>query len=95
MLQSLAKHLGPAVRWQVLPIVGAWSVSVRNLKQTTGIVGLPVDPDARQHLKERLQEMLQRVQELIPEHAEYRKVLEATANYRYSLLRVKCLALVR
>lgn len=83
MLQSITKHFGPALRWQVLPAVGAWSIATRGLKQTTGIVGLAVDPEARQHLRERLDEILTKVQELIPEHAEYRKVVEATANYRY------------
>eukprot|EP00884_Botryococcus_braunii_P021505 jgi/Botrbrau1/8038/Bobra.13_2s0012.3 len=86
MLQSIIKNYGPALRWHVLPVVGAWSLSARGLKQTTGIVGLAVDPEARLHLRERLDEILRRVKELIPEHAEYRKVVEATANYRMKLL---------
>lgn len=82
MLRSIGAYLAPSLRWQILPATNAWALSVRGLKETTGIVGLAVHPEARKNLKSRMEEVLRRVQELIPEHAEYRKVVEATMNYR-------------
>lgn len=48
-------------------------------KTTTGIVGLPVDENARENLKSALEEILQAVKS-VPETAEYRKSVEATVK---------------
>ena len=54
-------------------------------KQTTGIVGLPVDEHARENLKSKLHEVLDAVK-VIPEDAEYRRAVERTCHKRLSLL---------
>ncbi|KAK9791366.1 hypothetical protein WJX73_010530 [Symbiochloris irregularis] len=58
--------------------------SVRTVKQTTGLVGLDVVPEARSVLRERCQELLKAVQ-IIPDSAEYRRVVENTYNQRLKL----------
>ena len=50
-------------------------------KQTTGIVGLEVVAEARAVLRDRCNDVLKAVQ-VIPDHAEYRRVVEATMNHR-------------
>lgn len=55
-------------------------------KTTTGIVGLPVDPVARDTLIALNEKLLEEVKQ-VPEAAEYRKSIEATCNYRLKCLR--------
>ena len=54
-------------------------------KTTTGIVGLPVDPHARETLIALNEKLLEEIK-AVPQSAEYRKSVEATCNYR-----LKCL----
>jgi ETC complex I subunit conserved region len=58
-------------------------------KTSTGLVGLPVDPNARQNLAAKQREILDKIK-IIPEHTAYRKAMEAVAKYR---LRVRNLCL--
>ena len=55
-------------------------------KTTTGIVGLPVDPHARETLIALNEKLLDEIK-AVPEGAEYRKSIEATCNYRLKCLR--------
>ena len=55
-------------------------------KTTTGIVGLPVDPHARETLIALNEKLLDEIKQ-VPEGAEYRKSVEATCNYRLKCLR--------
>ena len=57
----------------------------RCLKTETGIVGLAVDPKAREHLREKILSVLDTVQ-VIPEAAEYRKNVESTFSARCAVL---------
>lgn len=82
MLRRLAQSLGPTLRWQVQP---AAALLTRGTKTTTGIVGLPLDPDARQHLKEKYLEVLEAIT-VIPSSAEYRLAVEKTINYKLDIL---------
>lgn len=66
------------------------SFGVRH-KQTTGLVGLDVVPEARSVLRERCQEVLKAVQ-IIPDSAEYRRVVENTMSHRYARAGIRCLA---
>ena len=52
----------------------------------TGIVGLPVDPHARETLIALNEKLLDEIKQ-VPEGAEYRKSVEATCNYRLKCLR--------
>mmetsp|Transcript_4929 Transcript_4929/g.15624 ORF Transcript_4929/g.15624 Transcript_4929/m.15624 type:complete len:133 (-) Transcript_4929:32-430(-) len=54
-------------------------------KTSTGIVGLPVDPDARANLIALNEKLLEAVK-AVPETAEYRKSIEATCGYRLKVL---------
>jgi ETC complex I subunit conserved region len=83
MLRRLAATLVETpLRWPVQPVLATavWS-QVRGLKATTGLVGLDVDPQAREHLIEKAKEVLAAVQGAIPEDAQYRKNVEATYKY--------------
>lgn len=55
---------------------------LRGVKADTGIVGLKVVPNAREVLREKLNDVLQAISQQIPEQAEYRKAVEATMQYR-------------
>ena len=85
MRSSLLKTLAaavPSIRLQLAPCteLAAAAIATRGYsKATTGIVGLPVDEQARQHLGEKLQEVLDAVK-AIPEDAGYRQSLEATVS---------------
>jgi NADH dehydrogenase (ubiquinone) 1 alpha subcomplex subunit 5 len=81
MLRTLAASLGPALRWEV-PAAAALA---RGVKTTTGIVGLPMDPDARTHLTEKYLAVLEALH-IIPDTAEYRLAVEKTVNYKLDLL---------
>jgi ETC complex I subunit conserved region len=50
-------------------------------KTSTGLTGLPVDPNARENMAKMQQAILNKIK-LIPEHTTYRQVIEATSNYR-------------
>lgn len=73
--------------WDVRP--GAAHLQARGLKLDTGIVGLPVVPNAREVLKEKIYKVLGDISEQIPEDAEYRKAIEATYKFRYGVLRYR------
>jgi hypothetical protein len=51
-------------------------------KETTGIVGLDVDPDARASLEATLQDVLASLAAHVPAGAEYRRTLEALCGER-------------
>lgn len=46
---------------------------------------MPLDPDARQHLKEKYLEVLEAIT-VIPSSAEYRLAVEKTINYKLDIL---------
>lgn len=71
----------PSLRLPAAAAGAAGMVAVRGVKTTTGIVGLPVDEEAREHLKAKLQEVLDALA-VIPETAEYRKAVEKTVAYK-------------
>ena len=80
LLKRLGQQGLERVRWQVVAPSVNWA-AVRGLKETTGIVGLPVDPEARKHLKEKMEAVLQAVQ-IIPADVLYRKHVEAFVEPR-------------
>ena len=51
------------------------------LKETTGLVGLEVDPEARTNLLAASQQVLEAVAEKIPQEAQYRANVEATMEH--------------
>ena len=63
---------------------GARDLQWRCLKTETGIVGLAVDPKAREHLREKVLSVLDTIK-VVPETAEYRKNLESTFSARCAL----------
>lgn len=80
LLRQLGQRYGRSLLWEVsayTPIL-----QTRGVKADTGIVGLKVVPNAREVLKDRLNDVLESVTELIPAEAEYRKAVEATVKYR-------------
>jgi len=86
MRYSILKALGsalPGLRWQLAPAAAApataFGANRYAHKATTGIVGLPVDEEARQHLKEQLEQVLEAIK-IIPAEAEYRRSVEMTVN---------------
>jgi hypothetical protein len=82
LLKTLATAL-PSLRWQF----GVSAITTRSFsKATTGIVGLPVDEQARQHLTDKLQEVLASLED-IPADAEYRRSIEATVNAKLQALK--------
>lgn len=54
----------------------------RGLKQTTGLVGIEVDPNARENLIAHLNQVKNLVSDLIPVDTEYRKLVEQTCDYK-------------
>jgi len=92
---KLLGELAPSLRKGFLPVEhfpthmphpAALLLSVRSYaKTTTGIVGLPVDENARENLKSVLEEVLQAVKS-VPETAEYRRSIEATVNGKLETL---------
>lgn len=85
MRSSLLKTLAaavPSIRLQLAPSTESVAAAIATRgysKATTGIVGLPVDEEARQHLEEKLQAVLDALK-AVPEEAEYRRSLEVTVN---------------
>lgn len=82
MLRRLSSQLVGPLRFKVN---AASTIFARNLKATTGIAGLDVVPDARNVLKDKINEIFVALKD-IPEEIEYRKNVEATLQYRLSLL---------
>ena len=63
---------------------GARDLQWRCLKTETGIVGLAVDPKAREHLREKVLSVLDTIK-VVPKTAEYRKNVESTFSARCAL----------
>lgn len=80
MLRSAGQRLAGRLLWNVRPTAAI--LQARGLKLDTGIVGLPVVPNAREVLKDKINKVLGEVAEQIPEETEYRKAIEATYNFR-------------
>lgn len=78
MLKSVVSKCGQQLRRQLSPLVLAQQ---RGLKETTGIVGLDVDPNARENLKEKLKSVKESLK-IIPAEAFYRQWTEAAINER-------------
>lgn len=55
-------------------------------KRTTGLVGLPVDPNARENYMKLLEKTLEEIK-VIPEWAPYRHQVEAYTKYRLNVCR--------
>ena len=81
LLRALGSALGPRLELQQVAALGG----VRGAKTTTGIVGLPVDEAARQHLTEALQSVLEAIK-VVPESAEYRRAVEKTVGFKLRAL---------
>lgn len=77
LLRALAPLL-PGLRLEA----GAAAMAVRGMKSTTGIVGLPVVPDARGELQRSLQAVLDALAAQIPEDTEYRRSVEKTVRWK-------------
>lgn len=80
LLRALAPLL-PGLRLESGAAAGACLNAIRGAKSTTGIVGLPVVPDARQELQAQLQAVLDALA-VIPEDAEYRRSVEKTVRWK-------------
>ncbi|KDD75468.1 hypothetical protein H632_c670p0 [Helicosporidium sp. ATCC 50920] len=78
-LARLFRPLTGALRAQALP--GA----VAGVKTTTGIVGVPLDEQAREHLTAKYDQVLDAIK-TIPESAEYRAQVEKTVKYKQGIL---------
>ena len=81
---ALGRTLGAALAPRRPPALLARRAATT--KTTTGIVGLPVDPHARETLIALNEKLLDEIKQ-VPEGAEYRKSVEATCNYRLKCLR--------
>jgi NADH dehydrogenase (ubiquinone) 1 alpha subcomplex subunit 5 len=87
MLKALSKAFAArALRVQATQQLGACSAlfgqtNIRGLKETTGIVGVEVDPEARANLLAASQQVLAVVAEKIPAEAQYRLNVEATFEH--------------
>ncbi len=79
LLKRLGQQGLERVRWQV--VAPCMVAGTRGMKQTTGIVGLAVDPEARTHLKEKLESILDTLK-MIPADVLYRKHVEALVQPR-------------
>jgi NADH dehydrogenase (ubiquinone) 1 alpha subcomplex subunit 5 len=87
-LRALASAAPALARPQAAPAAAAAAAALgaRGAKATTGIVGLPVDDQARARLRTKLEEVLAAVQAAIPPHAEYRRSVEATVGSKLAAL---------
>eukprot|EP00887_Chlorella_sp_A99_P002992 scaffold24.g2992.t1 len=83
MRGSVLRVLGAIAPSLRLPLgAGAAAlIAARGAKKTTGIVGLPVDEQAREHLAAKLQEVLDALA-AIPEGVEYRTSVEKTVSFK-------------
>ncbi len=80
MLRTLGSRFAKPLLWKVDQLAALGQL--RGIKADTGIVGLKVVPNAREVLREKLNDVLQAISEQIPEQAEYRKAVEATMQFR-------------
>lgn len=80
LLKRLGQQGLERIRWQVVAPSVNWA-ALRGLKDTTGIVGLPVDPEARTNLKAKMEAVLQALH-AIPADVLYRKHVEAFVEPR-------------
>ena len=80
LLRALAPLL-PGLRLGSGAAAAACLTAIRGAKTTTGIVGLPVVPNARQELQAQLQAVLDALA-VIPEDAEYRRSVEKTVRWK-------------
>ena len=64
----------------------------RGLKETTGLVGLEVDPEARSNVLAASQQVLAAVAEKIPKEAQYRANVEATMEHWIEKVPRACIA---
>ncbi len=80
MLRTLGSRFAKPLLWKVDQLAAL--SQLRGIKADTGIVGLKVVPNAREVLREKLNDVLQAISEQIPEQAEYRKAVEATMQFR-------------
>mmetsp|Transcript_12312 Transcript_12312/g.37066 ORF Transcript_12312/g.37066 Transcript_12312/m.37066 type:complete len:162 (+) Transcript_12312:144-629(+) len=76
-----------AVQQQALPAFAGCVIPYRGLKETTGLVGVPVDPNARENLLKASQRVLDAVATRIPTEAYYRFTVEEVFNYWVDLLK--------
>lgn len=79
LLRALAPLL-PGLRLES-GAAAASLTAIRGAKSTTGIVGLPVVPNARQELQAQYQAVLDALAD-IPEDAEYRRSVEKTVRWK-------------
>lgn len=84
--RALATAL-PSLRWAAgaPPSAAGAALLLARGKTTTGIVGLPVEEDARGTLRARLAEVLEAIR-VVPESAEYRRSVEKTCSHKLSVL---------
>jgi hypothetical protein len=80
-------HAFPGLRWQAPSAAGSLAalLGARALKTTTGIVGLPVDERARDHYREKLEDVLEALK-AIPADAAYRVSVEESVNSKLHAL---------
>lgn len=80
-MRALATAVPVALRPAAAASAAGGLLAVRGVKTTTGIVGLPVDERAREHLTEKLQAVLAALESHgVPADAEYRKAVEKTVR---------------
>lgn len=79
LLRALGSALPSSLRIEAS--AAAASIGIRGVKTTTGIVGLPVVPEARAVLQTQLQMVLDALV-AIPEDAEYRRSVEKTVRFK-------------
>jgi len=62
-------------------------VNVRGVKTSTGIVGLPADPNARQTLTQNLLQVKELIAQQVPETAYYRTIVDADVEEKLKTLK--------
>lgn len=82
MIRSLSQRLGT-----VFLRTGGGLSGVRSVKTTTGIVGLPYDPKARETLTANLIKIKELMTELVPETAYYRQKTVKDVDDKLQLLK--------
>lgn len=82
MIRNLSQRLS-AVFWTT----GSGFSGVRSVKTTTGIVGLPYDPKARETLTANLIKIKELMTELVPETAYYRQKTVKDVDDKLQLLK--------
>ena len=64
----------------------AATTTTKAVKRTTGIVGLPVDPQAREKLKALYRDTLAETAKLEPKHKAFREFMDKTTKYRLAVV---------